>query len=100
MGTVRPFPNRRSGFEKAIHAGDQFVEDACTPSATKSVHLPRVAEGWTLSRLPGKRARPGLSRPWRSNAPGPPDEPWFRELTDKTPRRGGFQFVPDPITAI
>ena len=99
MGTVRPFPNRRSGLEKAIHAGDQFVEDACTQSATKSVHLPRVAESWTLSRLPGKRARPGLSRPRRSNAPGPPDELWFRELTDKT-NGWGFHSVPDPITAI
>jgi len=41
-----------------------------------------------LSRLPGKRARPVLRGPRRSNAPGLPDERWFGLLTDKQLRRG------------
>lgn len=53
-----------------------------------------------LSRLPGKRARPVLRGPRRSNAPGLPDERWFRELTDKRLRRGVFHSVPDLINAI
>jgi len=53
-----------------------------------------------LSRLPGKRARPVLRGPRRSNAPGLPDERWFRELNDKALRRGVFHSVPDLIAAI
>ena len=41
-----------------------------------------------MSRLPGKRARPVLRGPRRSNAPGLPDERWFGLLTDKQLRRG------------
>jgi len=41
-----------------------------------------------LSRLPGKRARPVLRGPRRSNAPGLPDERWFGLLTEKQLRRG------------
>jgi len=41
-----------------------------------------------LSRLPGKRARPVLRGPRRSNAPGLPDERWFAELTTKLLQRG------------
>ncbi len=33
-----------------------------------------------MSRLPGKRARPVLRGPRRSNAPGLPDEPQFTAL--------------------
>ena len=33
-----------------------------------------------MSRLPGKRARPVLRGPRRSNAPGLPAERWFAEL--------------------
>jgi hypothetical protein len=41
-----------------------------------------------LSRLPGKRARPVLRGPRRSNAPGLLDERWFAELTTKLLQRG------------
>ena len=41
-----------------------------------------------MSRLPGKRARPVLRGPRRSNAPGLPDERWFAELTTKLLQRG------------
>jgi hypothetical protein len=37
-----------------------------------------------LSRLPGKRARPVLRGPRRSNAPGLPDEIYFSILQRKT----------------
>ena len=35
-----------------------------------------------------------------SNAPGLPDERWFRDLTDPNPRRGIFASVPDLIASI
>lgn len=43
-----------------------------------------------MSRLPGKRARPVLRGPRRSNAPGLPDEQWFGVLTRRLLRRGDF----------
>jgi hypothetical protein len=43
-----------------------------------------------LSRLPGKRARPVLRGPRRSNAPGLPDELFFSILTRRLLRRGEF----------
>jgi len=46
-----------------------------------------------LSRLPGKRARPVLRGPRRSNAPGLPDERWFGELTSKKLQRGTHRSV-------
>ena len=53
-----------------------------------------------MSRLPGKRARPVLRGPRRSNAPGLPDERWFKELTDKRLRRGVFTSVAELTAAI
>jgi hypothetical protein len=46
-----------------------------------------------LSRLPGKRARPVLRGPRRSNAPGLPDERWFAYLTNQLIRRGNHTSV-------
>ena len=43
-----------------------------------------------MSRLPGKRARPVLRGPRRSNAPGLPDERWFAELQRRRLDRGVF----------
>ncbi|WP_239397055.1 hypothetical protein [Frankia sp. CiP3] len=43
-----------------------------------------------MSRLPGKRARPVLRGPRRSNTPGLPDEQWFGVLTRRLLRRGDF----------
>lgn len=53
-----------------------------------------------MSRLPGKRARPVLRGPRRSDAPGLPDERFFREITDKAIRRGVFKSVDALIAAI
>jgi hypothetical protein len=50
--------------------------------------------------LPGKRARPVLRGPRRSDAPGLPDERFFREITDKAIRRGVFKSVDALIAAI
>jgi hypothetical protein len=50
--------------------------------------------------LPGKRARPVLRGPRRSDAPGLPDERFFREITDKAIRRGVFTSVDALIAAI
>ncbi|MBL7630280.1 hypothetical protein I7412_24590, partial [Frankia sp. CN6] len=44
-------------------------------------------------RLPGKRARPVLRGPRRSNAPGLPDETWFGIITRQAIRRGTFPSV-------
>jgi hypothetical protein len=46
-----------------------------------------------LSRLPGKRARPVLRGPRRSNAPGLPAERWFGLLTEQLDRRGVHKSV-------
>ena len=46
-----------------------------------------------MSRLPGKRARPVLRGPRRSNAPGLPDEIWFGNITRQSIRRGTFSSV-------
>ena len=46
-----------------------------------------------MSRLPGKRARPVLRGPRRSNAPGLPDETWFGLITRQSIRRGTFTSV-------
>ena len=46
-----------------------------------------------MSRLPGKRARPVLRGPRRSNAPGLPDERWFAYLTEDLLRRGDHRSV-------
>ena len=48
-----------------------------------------------LSRLPGKRARPVLRGPRRSNAPGLPDERWFSALTTKKLQRSAHRSVKD-----
>jgi hypothetical protein len=53
-----------------------------------------------LSRLPGNRARPVLRGPWRSNAPGLPDEVWFGIIERQAIRRGTFTSVKDLIAAI
>ena len=46
-----------------------------------------------MSRLPGKRARPVLRGPRRSDAPGLPDETWFGIITRQSIRRGTFTSV-------
>ena len=46
-----------------------------------------------MSRLPGKRARPVLRGPRRSNAPGLPDERWFSYLTTDLLQRGVYKSV-------
>ena len=46
-----------------------------------------------MSRLPGKRARPVLKGPRRSNASGLPDERWFAELTNRKLRRSAHRSV-------
>jgi hypothetical protein len=48
-----------------------------------------------LSRLPGKRARPVLRGPRRSNAPGLPDEVWFSIIERQAIHRGTFGSVKD-----
>jgi hypothetical protein len=53
-----------------------------------------------LSRLPGKRARPVLREPRRSNAPGLPDEVFFSIITRQAIRRGSHSSVKDLIAAI
>jgi len=53
-----------------------------------------------LSRLPGKRARPVLRGPRRSNAPGLPDEIFFGIITRQAIRRGSFDSVGDLVDAI
>jgi hypothetical protein len=53
-----------------------------------------------LSRLPGKRARPVLRGPRRSNAPGLLDERWFAELTTKWLKRGSHRSVPELTASI
>nr|WP_233606638.1 hypothetical protein [Micromonospora sp. Llam0] len=53
-----------------------------------------------MSRLPGKRARPVLRGPRRSNAPGLPDETWFGIITRQAIRRGTFSSVQVLIRSI
>jgi hypothetical protein len=53
-----------------------------------------------LSRLPGKRARPVLRGPRRSNAPGLPDERWFAELERRCLERGIFCSLDELKTAL
>jgi hypothetical protein len=53
-----------------------------------------------LSRLPGKRARPVLRGPRRSNAPGLPDEIFFGIITRQAIRRGSFDSVRELVDAI
>ena len=53
-----------------------------------------------MSRLPGKRARPVLRGPRRSNAPGLPDERWFAELTRRKLRRSSHRSVKDLETDV
>ena len=53
-----------------------------------------------MSRLPGKRARPVLRGPRRSNAPGLPDEIFFGIITRQAIRRGSFDSVRDLVDAI
>jgi len=53
-----------------------------------------------LEPVARRRARPVLRGPRRSNAPGLPDERWFRDLTEKNLRRGIFGSVPDLIASI
>ena len=43
--------------------------------------------------MPGKRARPVLRGPRRSNAPGLPDERWFAYLTADLLQRGDHRSV-------
>src|SRR5687768_14894881 len=57
-----------------------------------TAHRPRAIRA-CLSRLPGKRARPVLREPRRSNAPGLPAERWFGLLTDQLDRRGVHKSV-------
>jgi hypothetical protein len=53
-----------------------------------------------LEPVARKRARPVLRGPRRSNAPGLPDERWFKELTERRLRRGVFTSVADLTEAI
>ena len=53
-----------------------------------------------MSRLPGKRARPVLRGPRRSNAPGLPDEIFFGIITRQAIRCGTYTSVKDLIAAI
>ena len=53
-----------------------------------------------MSRLPGKRARPVLRGPRRSNAPGLPAEIWFGNITRQSIRRGTFSSVKVLISQI
>ena len=53
-----------------------------------------------MSRLPGKRARPVLRGPRRSNAPGLPDEVFFSIITRQAIRRGSLGSVKELIAAI
>ena len=53
-----------------------------------------------MSRLPGKRARPVLRGPRRSNAPGLPDEIFFGIIERQAIRRGTFGSVTDLNTKI
>ena len=48
-----------------------------------------------MSRLPGKRARPVLRGPRRSNAPGLPDELFFSIMQRRLLRHGEFASVDD-----
>jgi hypothetical protein len=50
-----------------------------------------------LSRLPGKRARPVLRGPRRSNAPGLLDEIYFSILARRLLKRGEFASVEDLV---
>jgi hypothetical protein len=50
--------------------------------------------------LPGKRARPVLRGPRRSNAPGLPDETFFSIITRQAIHRGSFASVDDLQAAI
>jgi hypothetical protein len=61
--------------------------------------------GHVLEQLPDRAQLERLEGPRRSNAPGPPDELWFRELTDKTPTARGLPVRArpdhrDPVTAV
>ena len=53
-----------------------------------------------LEPVARKRARPVLRGPWRSNAPGLPDEIFFGIITRQAIRRGTFTSVKDLIAAI
>jgi hypothetical protein len=48
-----------------------------------------------LEPVARKRARPVLRGPWRSNAPGLPDEVWFGIIERQAIRRGTFRPVKD-----
>jgi hypothetical protein len=53
-----------------------------------------------LSRLPGKRARPVLRGPRRSDVPGLPDEVWFGIIERQAIHRGAFPSVRDLMIKI
>ena len=53
-----------------------------------------------MSRLPGKRARPVLRGPRRSNAPGLLDELFFSILARRLLKRGEFRSVEDLVTKV
>jgi hypothetical protein len=53
-----------------------------------------------LSRLPGKRARPVLRGPRRSDVPGLPDEVWFSIIERQAIHRGSFPSVRDLVIKI
>src|SRR5207249_3053390 len=53
-----------------------------------------------LEPVARKRARPVLRGPWRSNAPGLPDEVFFGIITRQAIRRGSYNSVKDLIAAI
>jgi hypothetical protein len=53
-----------------------------------------------LEPVARKRARPVLRGPWRSNAPGLPDEVWFGIIERQAIRRGTFRSVKDLNTKI
>ena len=53
-----------------------------------------------MSRLPGKRARPVLRGPRRSNAPGLLDELFFSILVRRLLKRGEFRSVEDLVARV
>ena len=53
-----------------------------------------------MSRLPGKRARPVLRGPRRSNAPGLLDELFFSILARRLLKRGEFGSVEDLVAKV
>jgi hypothetical protein len=61
---------------------------------------PPMSHQGLLEPVARKRARPVLRGPWRSNAPGLPDEIFFGIITRQAIRRGSYTSVKDLVAAI